>query len=338
MDVENLAGFRPPTGAATCLNYLHFGESLATLSELVSRTEVEGEATEVDLLTRLETLNSRKGRGVADAADVLRAVAGPQGRVCLAQFRHDLEMSLKFREVFRSLRCRGFSFRLREDPILLFSQQGQLFIGCRGFSFRLREDPPFGNLGFSSDVGMKFALIADRGLYYPPKVRQGLPAAEPENRHVADAIGWLFIMEKTMEGQRWWYVTNVQSDLMSLPVSCLKEIFRGWQRVLFLLVVGLARQRGVTAIAIPSSKLMAERSGVEDVARRRDRAWQGLYDGVAEFFAMSPTQYPYPTNLQPVWFARPPWCYCYYVGNVAALIESVSGRSADPANCRTIGQ
>jgi len=176
---------------------------------------------------------------------------------------------------------------------------------------------------------MKVALIADRGLYYPPKVRQGLPAAELKNWHVEHAIGWLFIVEKTMEGQRWWYVTNVQGDLMSVPVSCLKEIFRGWQRVLFLLVVRLARQRGVTAIAIPPSKLMAELNGVVDVARRRDRAWRGLYEGVAEFFAMSPSQTPFPTNLQPAWFVRPARCSHYYVGYVSALIESFPGRWAD---------
>ncbi|MFI5460338.1 MAG: hypothetical protein ACHRXM_33390 [Isosphaerales bacterium] len=136
-------------------------------------------------------------------------------------------------------------------------------------------------------------------------------------------------MEKTTDGQRWWYVNNVQSDLMSVPVSCLKETFRGWQRVLFLLVVGLARQRGVTAIAIPPSKIMAGLDGVEDVARRRVRAWRGLYDGVAEFFAMSPSQQTLPTNLQPVWFARQAWCSDYYVGHVSALIESFAGRCAD---------
>jgi hypothetical protein len=109
----------------------------------------------------------------------------------------------------------------------------------------------------------------------------------------------------------------------------VKEIFRGWQRVLFLLVIELARQRGITAIAIPSSKVMAELDGVDEAALRRDRAWQGLYDGMAQFFAMTPSRQPYPTNLQPVWFSRPAWCSRYYVGDVAAMIDSFSGRRAD---------
>ncbi len=301
MGVNDLARFVPLVGE--CLNYLHFGESLATLTELLKRTESEGEGDEADLVARLRTPIPRKRRGVADAADVLRAVAGPGGRVTLARFRRDVDMSLQFRKVFRSL-------------------------GCRGFSFRLREEPHFRNCGLCAEVNLKVALIADRGLYYPPAVRQGLPAAERQNRHVEHAIGWLLVMEKTIEGQRWWYVVNVQSDLLRARVNCLK-IFRGWQRVLFRLVVGLARQRGVTAIAIPSSKLMAELDCAEEVARRRDRAWQGLYDGVAEFFAMNPSQQPFPTNLQPVWFSRPAWCSRYYVGHISALIDSFPGRSAD---------
>ncbi len=310
MDVDDSSGLRSVPEVGLSLNYLHFGESLAVLTELARRTGTEGEADPVELIAMLRTAQPGKGRGGADAADVLRTVAGLGGHVSLPRLRHDLQMSLRFREVFRSL-------------------------GCRGFSFQLREGPQFRNCGFSSAVSLKLALIADRGLYYPPKVRQGLTTAESENRHVAHAVGWLLVLEKTIEAQRWWYVINVQSDLMSAPVSCLKEIFRGWQRVLFLLVIGMARQRGITAIAIPPSKLMAELDGDEDVARRRDRAWQGLYDGVAEFFALSLTQLPVPVNLQPVWFARPAWCSRYYVGHVSDLVAAMPWRDGAGADLPT---
>ncbi len=218
MSVEDLARFGQPAQAP--LNYLHFGDSMATLEELLKRTGVEGEADQAELVASLRPAGPRRARRIADAADVLRAVAGPAGCVALPRLRHDLQMSLRFRHVFRSL-------------------------GCRGFSFRLREDPHFRTCGFSSEVSLKVALIADRDLYYPPNVRRCLPVAEPENRHVAHAIGWLFIMEKTLDAQKWWYVINVQSDLMSVPVSCLKEIFRGWQRRAFPSDRGVgARARG----------------------------------------------------------------------------------------------
>jgi hypothetical protein len=298
---------RPGPPAEAYLNYLHFGDSLETLVDLLARTEAENEADVASLITKLRCPRPGLGRGVADATDVLRALTCNGDRLTFSRIRRDLEMSLQFRQIFRSL-------------------------SCRGFSFRLREDPHFRNCGFSSEVSLKVALIADRGLYYPPNVRQGLSAAESQNRHITHSIGWLIIIEKMQESQRWWYVANVQSDLTSAPVSCVRDVFRGWQRVLFLVVIELARQRGVTAIAIPSSSLMAELGNIENVARRRDRAWRGLYDGVANFFAMAPTQQPCLTNVQPVWFTPPAWCSRFYVGDVSTLIESFSSRCCEYRN------
>ncbi len=298
MGVDELAGPSPFAGG--CLNYLHFGDSLAALAELLRRSEPGGDAVEGDLVARLRTPGGARDRGVADAADVLRAVAGPGGRVSLARLRHDVEMSLR---LARGVPVPGLPRVLLPLPRGPALPQLRLFLGGqlhpglvdRAFDPLFRNcvfssevscapglvdrafDPLFRNCVFSSEVSLKVALIADRDLYYPPKVRHGLPAAEPMNRHISHAIGWLLVKEKSFEGQRWWYVINVQSDLMSVPVSCLKEIFRGWQRVLFRLVIGMAQQRGVAALAMPSAALMADSGavrlapmldGAEDVARK----------------------------------------------------------------------
>ena len=130
-------------------------------------------------------------------------------------------------------------------------------------------------------------------------------------------------MEKWFDQEKWWYIVNVQSDAMSSSVSCLKEVFRGWHRVLFGLMLGVAQQRGVAAIAIPSAEVMARLDEDDPIEPCRLKSWYPLYDGIAEFFSMSETSHPFPMNVQPLWFNNPRWCSRYYKGQVATLIDDL---------------
>lgn len=284
------------------LSFLHFGAALDGLQALLRLFGTTGRVWNAEVRRALTDLPGTDECRRAEVLDAVDFVTGPgHSKLPLDDLAHGVAQSLAWRKVFQTLRCRGFSFRL-----------------C--------EEPTFRSCVFARDVNLRFALLAEPSLYYPPGVRQGLRKVAWRNRHVPHAIGWMLGMEKCWDGCKWWYVVNVQSDLMSSPESGVKEIFRGWQRVLFRLVAELARCRGVAMLALPSVEVLAQtRDDRVDRASRR-QAWHPLYDGLADFFHMRGTPNPYPTDTQPLLFSEAAWSSRFYVSSVVDLTRpSLSG-------------
>jgi hypothetical protein len=287
------------------MSYLHFGNSLAVIEALIQHFGRHGRVWTKDLLKYANSLPHAGARARDEITDVLKFLAGDS--------RRKLSLELLAAEHCRSLRWQAVAQTL----------------GCRGFSFRLCEDPVFQSCIFSPDVNRKFALLADSDLYYPPKVRDVLEGTvdDPRNRHVTNSVGWMLVMEKDHGDRRWWYVLNVQSDLMCSQHSALKEQFRGWQRMLFWILIRSARCRGVAMLAVPSVNVVTKWSG-------RRRAWRPLYDDLAKSFGMRSKRNPYATNIQPLLFptSHRKCNHRFYVGAVRRLAELGDDRCTPTAS------
>jgi hypothetical protein len=295
--------------AAQCesVNYCHYSDSLVELRRFASHF------AGLRSVGKRATAAYFDGQKLSEARrsvllDVLSFMSGPQGQ------------HYSFAKLGRALN-EGWCWRHRFQVL-----------GCRGFSFRRCDDPRF-PLSFGRDITLKVALLTDPGLYYPPPVRRALHRQlEKPCRHISGAIGWLVGRERRVNDQTWWYVINVQSDLMSQGSSCLRDLFRGWQRVLFWIVLGLAYSRGVTMIALPPADALADSSALGNAGGRRLDAWRPLYDGVASFFAMSRIEVPQPINVQPMLFLPETWCSTFYAGEVARMLE----RFENPTSTGTV--
>jgi hypothetical protein len=283
------------------LSFFHFGESLADLARVARAFSNRHTVGLSAVQSYLERQRLPAGRKEA-LLDVLQFMTGPRGRrLVLRRLRQAVEQGRHWRRRFQAL-------------------------GCRGFSFHFCADSVFRNFCLSKETTLKVALLTDPGLYYPPRVRQALRQLPRINQHLLGAIGWMLGQERQVGGRKWWYITNIQSDLMSHGASCLREIFRGWQRALFWLTLRLAASRRIAMIAIPPAKALADSSD-EGAGGKRLEAWQPLYDGVASFFALERAKADHPVNVQPMLFLPETWCSVFYGAAVGPLWKRYRGRT-----------
>ena len=96
LDLTLIAGTR-------CVNYLHLGNALDLLSELLSK------GCQHDRFLKREPLQWAKG---SELGLVLRNYARVHKRVRLTDLQQDLRHALEWRKQFQVLRCRGFSYGL----------------------------------------------------------------------------------------------------------------------------------------------------------------------------------------------------------------------------------
>lgn len=282
------------TGDGSSFNYLHYGNALDDLPLIIQRFGLEKPLYKKDVITYLQSLKGMKERRIRDLVDVVRAFDGIRRRkLNVGDISRAIEESRKWRPIFHSLRCRGFSFCPCENP-----------------EIRAR---------LKSHVNVKIALIVESTLYYPPKVREGIKSFFSVTTHVPKGIGWMLGTKQRVDGEKWWFILNIQSDLMSTQISSLKEIFRGWQRVLFQLVIMLALRHDISMIAIPSAEAVAKASVGFPPTRSVPENWRSLYDETAEFFGMQWTTLREPIDLQTIWYCRAVWCSEFFVGDVGEL-------------------
>ena len=141
---------QPPEGIlgdGFALNYLHYGSVLDDLPSIAHRFKAEKSVCKNDVMTYLQSLKGLKERqlgGLMDVADTF----GENGQfeINIDDFSRVIEESRRWRFIFHSL-------------------------GCRGFSFRLYEHPQIHHVTLKKHVNIRIALAVDPLLYYPPKVR-----------------------------------------------------------------------------------------------------------------------------------------------------------------------
>ena len=276
------------------LNFLHYGKALDALPLIIHRFGPDDSPYKKDVINYLRSLKGVKERQLRDLADVVCCFGGiSERRLNIGDIGRAIEKAKKWRSIFHSLKCRGFSFRLCENA-------------------KIRSY-------LKSHLNVRIALIAEPTLYYPPKVREGLEKFLPVTTHVPRGIGWMLGTEQKIDGRKWWFIVNIQSDLMSTQISSLKEIFRGWQRVLLQLIIILSHRHGISTIALPSARAVTEVRDSFPSTQSVPTNWQSLYDGNAEFFKMKIITLQDPIDLQTMSYRGAARCSELFVGDVSEL-------------------
>lgn len=184
------------------LDYINYGNAL----DYFKNSNIATYPYDLSLFDDIFAFLSKKRRPDKYASSILLKYT-KNNKTNVKLLKESVFKNLKYRNSFRKLKCRGFSYTL----ITRFD-----------FCDKLH-----------SRANLRFMLVGHRDIFYPPRVRRYLQRVN--NVHfriggfpsIAFAIG---IMKKTE-----WYLCTLQSDLF-FRNSYIRDHIRGWQRVLFSLI------------------------------------------------------------------------------------------------------
>jgi hypothetical protein len=243
------------------LNYLHRADAVdyAAALDVLPRS---------GLVAKEELRRIFEGRSSSAPAEILRAY----GRtVNIESFRRELLETVKARKLFQRLRCRGFSYSVWHNPSLH-------------------------DQDLRADVDIRLALVPEHDLFYPIRLRRYLRRGN--SNHVrSGAFESIAFALATVKDRR-CDLLIMQSDLARRRPSYVREHFRGWRKILFLIVANVVMERADTICVFRAS----------DVARACDprftptsmqiAAWRSIYERTAADFGLALTELERPADLQ----------------------------------------
>jgi hypothetical protein len=268
------------------VNYLHFGNALD--GDIAPGVLPErGAYSKRDLMSRLASCED-------SLLVLLRGYGGKHSKkIDVEEFRLDLSKSLAHRRFFRSLGCRGFSYKL-DDEI--------------DFPEPLKES-----------ATLRVALMPDELLFYPSRVKQYLRRVN--NNHyfcdgypaIAFALG--------LRASDAWFVFVMQSDLALRKPAYIREHFRGWRKVLFANILRMAAGKAAMVYLCRSEDVLRACNKDFPTPRGVPMAWTKIYDETASFFGMKLVQLAEPVDTQ-VFPRQPPITTdCFYALSITPSVE-----------------
>lgn len=221
-------------------------------------SNLENYDNKVDLINGL----TRRGNISKFAIDIVRGYNNEYNdRIDKQLFQSDLISSLTKRKFFNELECRGFSYILSDN-----------------FDFSCK---------LGSSINFKLALLTDKYLYFPPRLRRYLPRFHRnhirENKYpsIAFALG-------RIEGKN-LYIFILQSDLFFNGPAVIREYIKGWRKVLFAEIIN-SMQGKVENIYLSAADEIFRTCHPRH--RRPDKTpdiWFQIYDETAVKFKMRKT-------------------------------------------------
>lgn len=273
------------------INYLHYGDSLPFLHEL--RICGTGSRRKDDLINEI----SIKGPPSDFVIDVIKGYGGKRKKsIDVQMFNSDLELSVRIRDEFTRLSCRGFSHVVHES------------INLRGDTLR-------------PDINLRLALMPDDRLHYPPRVRRFLRSVQNMHYRANGYAAIAFALGRISNGI--CYIFVLQSDLAFRKPAYIREHFRGWRKVLFEHAKRIA-SRTSRVIFLPSADDVAKcwhpTFPKPEVA---PASWLDIYDRTATDFDLSPIALSRPINIQVYSDLEPVWTRRFFAGQLS--IRKVNG-------------
>ena len=167
------------------LNYLHYGDSINIITDLIDRLALKEVWHKDILINHLRRYGAcRKAKQLHHASDVIRMVGGESSMsLNIEDLKTALEQSRIWREHFKSLNCRGFSYFLSTNP---------------NFKVDLKKY-----------IDIRIALLMTPELYYPPKVRNGISEVALLSKsfaHVDNSICWALGRELLVDNTKYWFI------------------------------------------------------------------------------------------------------------------------------------
>ena len=271
------------------LNYLNRGDSLEHISDL-RLLPMTGLASRREVRERIQVSKSKGFQEVIGDYGSLRS-----SRINIDSLHKDFNKSLKMRTFFSKIKCKGFSYYLDSN------------LNCN--YERLRED-----------INIRIALFPKEDFFYPRHLKRHLRKVRFNHFRSGgyESIAFAFAKIENRNCQ----VLALQSDIIRRRVAYVKDHFRGWRKVLFMLLVNLVQNQTETVSLFRASDIAKACHANSKPSARQVGVWESIYDKTAEDFGLEPRRLDYSSNLQ--LYADQP----KYATNVAycATIDSVLRR------------
>jgi hypothetical protein len=241
------------------IDYLFYGDGLKTLVNSIE--QYFNISNKNDLLCKLKN----QGRLSKYSADIIKGYKGDnQLSIDVKQFKYDLLKTFDLQYIFKTLNCRGFSYSVIDD-------------------FNL-------NCYLNSTTNFKLALIVNKELYYPLRLRNYFPR-DPlkwdKNHLIVDGNPSIaFALGKITN--RNLYICTLQSDLIHRKPSYIREYLKGWRKILFAEILNYVKDKNIKNIFLCTSKDILRTC--KPVSEAQVLSLSGLfqvYDNTAESFNMN---------------------------------------------------
>jgi hypothetical protein len=250
------------------INYLHFGDGLNNLINLIDDFIETNSKTEL-AKTLLENYH------ISDyATDIIKSYGNEyQDYIDVQSLRIDLIKTLRTKSLFEDLNCRGFSYLVSDD-----------------FDFSYKLD---------KSINFKFALLTDKFLYYPPRIRRYLPRPHQNHIRIKKYPSIAFALGRIID--RNLYIITLQSDLFFTNPSYIREHIKGWRRVIFNEIIQHMKNKVKNIYLITTEDIVfTYKSFLSKYQQSPPAIWDKIYDNTAYQFGMKLVTFDYNINLQTV--------------------------------------
>lgn len=251
------------------VNYMHYGDALPRLEASLAGdpTKIVGHSSSLDLVT-----------GEHERINGSSTETNPS-------FQADVAQTTRMRRVFRSLSCRGFSYKFVTN--------------MRGFPYRLRRR-----------VNFRAALVADRRLFYPPGVKRYLSRHRANHFFFFEEPAIAFSLGMMCGSSL--YILVLQSDLVRYGPSCVREHFRGWRKVLLFNIIEHARSTLNALYLVTEADVLAGCHPEYPIPHSSPPAWKSIYSGTAADFNMKKIRLNRKKNIQLYAGKAPTYAHSFY--------------------------
>jgi hypothetical protein len=205
------------------IDFLHYGDGLNSLSNILDLQK--GVFNKDELILMLNKENNTSDF----AHDIIKGYKGDDSKVIdIEEFKKDLNKSEGLNWFFKSLNCRGFSYRV-----------------INNFELSCYLKP---------SVNFRLALLSSIELYYPIRLRKYLTNSKTKKykNHlfnegyptIAFALGQ--IIDKKL------YIFVLQTDIAQREPAYVREYLKGWRRILFAEIISYAKINNIQSVFLCS--------------------------------------------------------------------------------------
>jgi hypothetical protein len=270
-------------------NYLHHGDVLEVW-QCAGLAQYSGMQAKRTLIADLR----KQSRASKFLVDLISGYGAKHARkIHVDTLRKDIANSLRLREYFKRIGCRGFSFKAYDTLKLV----GPL----------------------RPSVNLQITLMPEESLFYPPRVKRYLRRVNSNHYFYNGFPSIAFALGRRIGGVCCLMV--LQSDLSFRAPSYIRDYFRGWRKVLFAVIVR-AVLKDTRLIYLPRTEdvLRCCHKGFR-APQSVPESWKCIYDATAETFGMELIRLGKKVNIQVFSDQRGVYTDYFYALDLSAKIR-----------------
>jgi hypothetical protein len=282
-------------------NYLNYGDSLEMLKKIDF-------SQYPNLLQKKELIEAlRKGKnGNRYIFEIIKDYGDKRSKkINVKKLKNDIPNSFELRKKFKTLGCRGFSFKIH-DQISLCGDP-------------LRES-----------INLRIALMPDEDIFYPPRIKRYLRRVQNNHYFCNGFPSIAFCLGSITEEASYLFV--IQSDIAYRKPSYLREHFRGWRKILFYEIVDKVLNKTRVLYLCRSQDIINCCHPRCITPQKIPGTWRETYEGTAAYFKMKPVRLSKAVNIQTFQDIKPVYTNIFYKldlnqKNIINVKEKQDGRT-----------